>query len=404
MNSPAASVLRKRLKRLTAACVVGGLWIITFLQQNTDLTRLLDLPFSESRPSRTTQDGPSFTVDILSVASINQLHLLNAQHKTLASHISVRNFFHVTEHDDTELNCHRNLTLEQVRKVSNFCRKRVAPESHRYFSNEYQTMKQNYARTQWLEQKKNPMGWLCAQKRPVSGLMKAFRHYQREALPSYLIIVDDDTYWNMELFEQHFKPFDSNEAHVIAGCMVRLPVHKINFTFPFGGFGIVLSNGALKNLFQNMYCGDLSDTNDPKCAQIAKNLVGERQSYEEGMSLIELIHAYVNKEYYCDVDSWDKGFCMHSDWVYGYFFNWYNISEHVKEEFYKNVPQARMDDYKGSIIYAKGTGFCRNDFNDGCKNGTEICHRAPVDWMQRELEIMKVKAPHKYTMNYNDLL
>jgi hypothetical protein len=89
---------------------------------------------------------------------------------------------------------------------------------------------------------------------------------------------------------------------------------------------------------------------------------------------------------------------MHSDWVYGYFYNWYNISEHVKEEFYKNVPQARMDDYKGSIIHAKGTGFCQNDYAGACKNGTEICHRAPANWMQRELEIMKVKAPHKYKL------
>jgi hypothetical protein len=65
--------------------------------------------------------------------------------------------------------------------------------------------------------------------------------------------VDDDSYWNIELFEQHFKPLESSEAHVVAGCMVRLPIHMNNFTFPFSGFGVVLSNGAMKNLFQNIY-------------------------------------------------------------------------------------------------------------------------------------------------------
>ena len=44
----------------------------------------------------------SFIVDILSVASISQLDLLNAQQKTFASHVSVRNFFNATEDDDAD--------------------------------------------------------------------------------------------------------------------------------------------------------------------------------------------------------------------------------------------------------------------------------------------------------------
>jgi hypothetical protein len=91
MNSSSAFVRLKyhHIKRLTVACVVAALWTIIFLQRHTDLTRLLGLPLGESRPNSTKQDGPSFTVDILSIASINQLHLLNAQHKTLALHVSV---------------------------------------------------------------------------------------------------------------------------------------------------------------------------------------------------------------------------------------------------------------------------------------------------------------------------
>ena len=33
------------------------------------------------------------------------------------------------------------------------------------------------------------------------------------------------------------------------------------------------------------------------------------------------------------------------DWVLGYFINYYNISAHVTESFYKDVPQARIESY-----------------------------------------------------------
>jgi hypothetical protein len=49
---------------------------------------------------------------------------------------------------------------------------------------------------------------------------------------------------------------------------------------------------------------------------------------------------------------------MHSDWVIGYFANYYNISRHVVEPYYADVPHARIEPYKNSEIYKKGTGFC----------------------------------------------
>ncbi len=64
----------------------------------------------------------SFTVDILSVATINRTDLLEAQERTFASHPSVRNFFNVTELDDHDPTCYKELTFDHVYKVSNFCR------------------------------------------------------------------------------------------------------------------------------------------------------------------------------------------------------------------------------------------------------------------------------------------
>lgn len=362
--------------------------------------KIINMPNEEDGRSKSTNTADPFTVDILSVSSIYHTDLLNAQRNAIGAHISVRNFFNVTENDDADRNCHKDLTWDHVSKVSNFCRRRLQESSPRYFSKEFQTFKASFARTQWLEKKASPAGWLCAQKRPVSGLLKITAVLTATTLPDYLIIMDDDTYWNIELFQEYFESRNSTEGHVVAGCMVRLPVHTINFTFPFGGFGTVLSRGALMNLFQPLNCGSLdniSNFQDVRCRQIAKNMVGELHLYREGMALVDLIYAYVNEEHYRDVDNWNQGFCMHSDWIYGYFFNWYQISVHVNDTFYADVPQARLEDYKGSNIYRKGTGFCQNDWDDKeCKNGTEICHRAPIQWINQEIDTMRLKRPRKY--------
>ena len=102
------------------------------------------------------------------------------------------------------------------------------------------------------------------------------------------------------------------------------------------------------------------------------------------MSLLDLIYSYVNTERYRDVDKWVSGFCMHSDWVMGYFINYYNASIHVAEEFYKDVPQARIEAYKNSEIYRKPTGFCK--FEKECPKGAEICHKPPKEWMASETD------------------
>ena len=80
---------------------------------------------------------------------------------------------------------------------------------------------------------------------------------------------------------------------------------------------------------------------------------------------------------------------MHSDWVMGFFVNFYNVSKHVEEKFYENVPQARMESFKGSHIYAKPTGYCKN--NEGiCESGAMICHKPSVQWVEKE--VMKWKT------------
>ena len=332
---------------------------------------------------------PSFSVDILSVASISRPELLVAQKNTFASHKSVRNFFNATELDDYDPTCYKDLTWEDVRKVSSFCRKRPYGLSY-----EMRFLRGQYGRVQWLQQKPNPVGWLCAIQRPYAGLRKAYMHYQksRQEIPDYFIILDDDSYYNMEIFQRNHEKLNSSEPTVVAGCLVRQPIHQINFTFPFGGFGAVFSKGSLGYLFHPIICPEIGNGTTPMianhvnsegiCSQLSRDVVGELQYFENGMSLLDLIYKYVNTEKYRDVNTWTTGFCMHSDWVMGYFVNFYNASIHTKDPYYKNVPHARIEAYRGSEIYARASGFYKNERN--CRAGSEICHKPPDQWMERE--------------------
>lgn len=103
-----------------------------------------------------------------------------------------------------------------------------------------------YASHNFLRAKGNPAGWLCAQARPAFGFGKVVDHYRqyRPELPDYLIIMDDDTYYNIELFEAFMKETeDPNEALAIAGCLVRRPIFDFKKTMPFGGFGMIFRRG-----------------------------------------------------------------------------------------------------------------------------------------------------------------
>ena len=78
--------------------------------------------------------------------------------------------------------------------------------------------------------------------------------------------------------------------------------------------------------------------------------------------------------------------------------NYYNISTHVADSYYKAVQHSRYESLKASDeeseIYRKGRGYCRNDGD--CKNDTALCHRATPEWMRSETERWKLKVPEKF--------
>jgi hypothetical protein len=279
--------------------------------------------------SSSTGDDGLMVFDLLSIGSLSRIDYQEAQKRTFGTHPSVRYFFNATEEDDVERSCHEELTWEDVLAIASFCHrgKNWNPQSlMRYQRN-------HYARSQWLEQKKNPLGWMCAQKRPIHGLTKVLHHYrqQHEKLPDYLIIMDDDSYFQLQFVQnelmRHYSP---ESARALAGCLIRNRVKESNFTFPFGGYGTILSQGAIANLIRPVYCRDRQrdEFEENACRQLDKNQLEENYLFREGMSIGELMEAYAAAQPYKSHTNWTHGYCLHSDWALGFFFNYYYISSH----------------------------------------------------------------------------
>lgn len=336
----------------------------------------------------------SFVVDLLSIGSRRRPELLTAQQQSFGSHASVRHFFNATEDDDDDPHCDSNLTPKDAYRISQFCKhQQWDQETHPLM----RFLKNCYASSTWLRKKKNPVGWMCAQRRPLHGLYKVFQHYKRtgESLPDYLIIMDDDTYFNLEQFQYLMQqnPANLQDPSVLAGCLVRVPIMTLNFTFGFGGYGTIFNQASLQRFLEPIHCGDSVSSNKEACGQLERNSIGEQKLFQNGMSVLELLKAYVSHEPYKDRDTWTDGYCMHSDWVLGFFVNHYNISSHVQEPYYQNVPQARMEEWQGSVIYKEPQGFCRNDHVDKCQPDSVTCHYMTPQAMTNYTNIVKAKAP-----------
>jgi hypothetical protein len=197
---------------------------------------------------RSSAKNGGLVVDIMSIGSNTRIHYQQVQRETFGSHKSVRFFFNITELDDSDPTCADNFTPEDSYAVSEFC------HSHRWRPHQFllRYLRNPYARTRWLKNKASPNGWMCAQVRPSHGMAKVVAKYREmeqthgeKALPDYLVIADDDTYVNIELFEQYMSTFDPSIPRSVAGCMVRSPIQQVNFTIPYGGFGMVFSKGTL---------------------------------------------------------------------------------------------------------------------------------------------------------------
>jgi hypothetical protein len=146
------------------------------------------------------------------------------------------------------------------------------------------------------------------------------------------LVMDDDTYWNMEAMHKLYQDDQPELPLVRAGCLVRMPIHQLNFTFPFGGFGLVLNKAALEKLLVSITCSidndndndNSNNSDDAICTRLSQDQIGEHSAFQNGMNLIELMQAYSESHAYHDFENWAShvnkdgskggGYCLHSDW------------------------------------------------------------------------------------------
>jgi len=272
-------------------------------------------------------------------------------------------------------------------------------------------------------------------------------------IPDYLFLLDADTYLNLGNivginkneggdgdgggFLSKMYPPDS--TLVIAGCMIKERIKHHNFTFPWGGFGTIFTKKSIQRFIQPIhncrldegegkdeYNNKINDERllvDPKtnqslktmsyreltddeferlvCSKLKDDMIGESFLFEEGMNVADLMYKYVTRWNYVNAEqNWGGqntkttgGFCLHADWVIGYFVNQYYLSNHDKNHFYKNNPSNRFLGYNGSEWYA-GKQYpknlatrkqCLNDYDSNCKPQTaHFCHHVSAAKM-REL-------------------
>jgi hypothetical protein len=428
---------------MIAATTVGGsyTWLLSSRQyyqnglgrRTTATTLASSTTFNTSIKEKKSHVGnrsrSGITIDIISIGSIHRPEYQNVQEETFGSHEAVRNFFRFNEGNDSfEPHCHSNLTMEHVKKICNFCHTH-GPYNHIW------RMRGKFARFQWLQQKFNAPGWICAQKRLPSGLARVLKAYQQQqqvfpvstptatrsnnatsstiTLPAYLLMMDDDTYLNMpNVIHTLPREYPWDAAHVVAGCLVQERIQEVNFTFPFGGWSTILSARAIQNFIRPIHCNNInSDINSSyvtydvthdevaahnefvtaACSRLSDNLIGEKGVFKNGMSIAHLMDAYITKYPYLDINKWNGvGYCLHSDWVVGFFVNFYNIATSHHAHYDPNYPHNLMQGYMNSNMYTgRQTSEvkarykeCSHDSNEKCTMSAHICHYITPDRMR----------------------
>jgi hypothetical protein len=368
-------------------------------------------PANNNAPTGTTQSH-RLQFDVISIGSNNRPEYLEAQQRTWASDALVRSFYTATEEDDPEQTCAERLTLHDVQGINEKCReihRRVKqssseqdPPSNVSSSAYMESMVRRFAPIPWMIKKDNPVGWLCAQKRFGMGLVKALRHYsiaeqkkshlpivQQQELPSFLLMVDDDTYFNMKLLAEYLETeqMSPQEPYVAAGCRITSNWGDTKI-YPYGGFGVVFSQESLARLQVPIHCDGIhqekrvannsttlleTSYGEQVCATIRKNLIGERPLFRDGMSLIDLMEAFTLAEPFQEYQDWKTGFCMHSDHFLGYFIEHYHLSQ---VDGLQTIQKAEL--VTGSA--ARTIGSCRNNGNKCDATSSLVCHyQSPQD-------------------------
>ena len=359
--------------------------IITRASFQQTLNKPASRPPPKPRGTVPPQDHTALQVDMISIGSKSRPR--NVQEKTFARHIAVRHFWRFTEDQDThDPDCAEKLSIQDVEAILDYCHANTTyPDLH--------LVSEHFSSRQFLleKQKANPAGWLCAQKRPLVGLYRVLteRYSDPATLPDYLFLMDDDSWFHLDLvLDELTQKHPSNHARVIAGCLIRSQ-YDLSFTWYWGGFGVILTRGAIERLRLPIRCNeDSSPFVKNACRQLQENLLGERSFFKDGMTVAELIYQYSILQPYTKYKEWKTGYCVHSDMGLAYFFNYYHIADPSPQQAvdgeaahynrisaYNGTSEHKTKKLLGNVY--KSFGFCKHKSLKTCSADSHLCHYIP---------------------------
>jgi len=305
-------------------------------------------------------------VDVVSIGSDTRFEYLKAQASTWASHPHVRSFWGFTEKHGHNETCD-SMTEDEVKSHVDACTGGL----NGFRKSVQEFISEGYTAVE--DKKRSEAGWLCAQRRVgrALGWLKGVAYADKEiVLPDYLLIVDDDTYIDLDVFEEKIRRFQGNSdgsAQVFASCLFRENGY-IKWPFAFGGFGTFLSKASIQQLIRPIYCKNVDETDKDVCESVRLGRIGERQLFREGMSIAELFHNYSSL----------KMFCLHSDWLIGYIVKYYIFT-----------------DIKGLAHWPSTCGNVTME----CRFGMEACHRQLPEEMESFSYSMNIRDRASNHMN-----
>ena len=193
----------------------------SFVADGSSLQTMMHVPPSiHTRHKQISSTSP--VVDVVSIGSMSRFDYLTAQAETWASHHSTRHFWGFSEGQDFDQECAFSVSPSELNEYVAGCKdilRTFEKQDDRigsFFSNFYGATEGGF--------RSGDAGWICAQRR--LGRTFGWLHSQYAegvtTIPDYLVLVDDDTYMDMEEVLELLKGKEDElegEAFGMSGCL-----------------------------------------------------------------------------------------------------------------------------------------------------------------------------------------
>jgi hypothetical protein len=332
----------------------------------------------------------------------------DVQATTFGAHRYVRDYYAITAWNDTNQDCQADLTRREP-QWSTYCGSDPNTNKRKDRSVVSRLLRSDLMGSDQNSPHNNRTAeHLCDQIRFVDGFHKVIQQYQpsddgTRNIPDYLILIQEDTYLHIDtLVPSLHQSYDPREPHVLAGCTHLLRPKDLYLVYPVHGLASILTRAAVERILAPIHCdGGLAATahaSRPQpteaflrwtCWRIAQDNMGEKRFFTNGMSMIDLMLAYASQLPYTPIQQWNHvGYCVPSDTLFGYFFNYYHIAlpdwilndtaptDQVRKQYsYKKLVGSMEEGHSGV------GGECANSNGQCHTHNARICHGLTMEQM-----------------------